>query len=208
MLSLRFCDKKQLVAWEIFCLSGEANAVKYAIAHEDLQASKTGILGNALHCAARSGSTEAMRVAREIKNINIHALNSDGDSIANLAAENGSVSALELALKEYKISKLGSVHPRKGYRRGRSVFHSAARGGSLDTMEYIINNTWLPRRLLYLDFYKKDVLTYAIESGSLDAIDYAVSMDDHLTDFNGCLCCSWIDFMFSDSQLLQQILLI
>lgn len=90
-------------AWEIFCLSGSQNAIRYAAASDKGSLARLGYYGNALHCAARAGS--------------------------------------------------------------------------IDSMYFIVETMGLPRQKRTLEGFHLSVLERAIESGSLDAIDYAHHID-------------------------------
>lgn len=176
-------------AWEIFCLSGSAEAVTYAITNGYVTAASNGYYGNALHYTARAGSVLAMKRARLIPNIDILATNTEGDNVTNLAAESGNVPALRLAFEEYHIPDINRDGHHPIY---RVAIQSAAKGGSLDTMQYVVNNMNFSKSQLKSYFQNRyhlvSVLDYAIASDSLDAIDYANHLgfcNKDLFSFNG-----------------------
>lgn len=125
-------NRQKLLAWELFCLSGEPTAIQHAIQSEGLTAQTKGLFDrNALHYVAWSGSVEAMRYAIETLKIDPKSVDNNGKNALHYAAWDGSVEGMRYAIATLKVD------PKSVDGNGKNALHYAAWGGSVHAVLFL-----------------------------------------------------------------------
>lgn len=131
---LPFAQLEVTSAWEICCLSGEPNAIKYAIEQEGLTKQTLNQFGHSpIHLAGLSGSVPAIKFC-------IHVLEIDpntpfrGATLFHYITQSGSLKAIEFGHKKLKFNPIAKFTDAKSY------LFSVAMSGSLSAIRYFLND--------------------------------------------------------------------
>ncbi|OGO90946.1 MAG: hypothetical protein A3F41_05990 [Coxiella sp. RIFCSPHIGHO2_12_FULL_44_14] len=170
------CSYGSEKAWELCCLTGDTQLVRWAYQQGWLGPQTTShshrygyAYKNVLHCVALGGSVETMQFAIDTLHISPRSTDSLGMNALHYAACGGSVEAMRFAVK------LGIPADSVDTWR-RNALHWAAMGGSIKTMEYAVHTLHIPATSVTAGRLMpgKNALHCAARSGSVKAVRYAM----------------------------------
>lgn len=164
-------DEKQN-ALHYATLGGTVSAITYAIETLKIPPHSVDASGlTALHEAARSHSKEAVDYAINILKIPAHTVNQFGLNVLHSAAISGSAEMMALAVA------IG-VNPHAVDVNGMNALHWAALYGHKEAVAFAIETLLIPAQSVC--YAKRNILHYAAESGSIEAIHYIRQLNaDH-----------------------------
>gem|GEM_PF-6062915 len=168
--------------WELYCLSGEVNAMFYAIEHEGLTKetkSKNG--NNALLYAARGGSVAGIDFANKILKIPANSANDLGYNPLLYAAYLGNVAAIKHSSKDLDLPPTVTAKDKA------NIHHFAALSGSLSALKHTLKNFKKPNPNSLTE-YGENLLHCAGKSGSVKMMEFLIDelkFDPNVVDKNG-----------------------
>jgi len=114
LLLITLADIKKIAAvWELLCLSGEVNAIHYAMTHEGLEGHTFNqCQENPLHLAAWSGNIAAIQCALQIPTLDRFKLSNMGYHVVDFAILSQRVDAIEYSVTIPGIDKILQEHPK------------------------------------------------------------------------------------------------
>ncbi|MFK3616273.1 ankyrin repeat domain-containing F-box protein [Coxiella burnetii] len=164
-IDLRSTDNKNANALYYAAKGGSIELMQFLRNEQGLEPSLTTTGINLLHCAALSGSSEAMEYVQETFKIPPKSTNNYGANAFHFAAKSGSPKAMEYAINTLGIEKTSTVSS------GVNALHNASWSGSIEAMMYALS--------FGIDSGSTDAggnnaLHYAARGGSKKAMAYAI----------------------------------
>jgi ankyrin repeat protein len=177
-----YTQRYHLLAWELYCLSGEPVAIDEAIYQEKLTALTIGYRSrNALHYAAWSGHIAGIKYVRTQLGIHVESTNESGLNVLNYAGSSGNIEAIEFVINELNIDINHKTNA------GTNFLHSIAISGNLETIKYFTSDKRFQYLISNKDNYQANLLHYAAgnDRDNINVLEYLIKdlkFDPHKTD--------------------------
>ncbi len=121
-----------------------------------------------LHLCAKNDCADAISYLVRKQNINVNALNADGENALFIAIQNNAASAARALI----VDKVDIEHTNL---RGTSVLHLAAKHNLMDIFNILLNTV---KDMKQVDKYGRNVLFYAIQSTNIDMVKRVLDITD------------------------------